>query len=231
MLHKPILTAGTAHRRLVPLGQGIGDPTGKGSRGSLPDQGVIEHQQIRTTRQHDIRLEGTLRRIKVGQGRPAGAGGGTQGNRDAGEVEATGQQFPCIENLATAGGDHGITRVIAMGGQVAPESLQIVLAAIELKLGRVRGQACMLQVGKQLSTNRSRGAAAAEQQRRIAEGSNLRKGLRPGTLSPQHRGRRDGVGRDGCGHQTLAPASWGVASARPLWRTTTFLFSSTSTSA
>ena len=109
LLHQAIAAVSAAHGSLVPLGQCISDSTGKGARWGLAHQSVIKHQQIGAAIEGDIPLKRPIRRVQIGQRGPAGAGGGTQRNGDAGQTEPMGQQLAGIEHFASACRNNRIT--------------------------------------------------------------------------------------------------------------------------
>jgi hypothetical protein len=165
LLDQAIARAATAHGGLIPLGHGIGDAAHQGPGRRLAHQGVVEHQQLGAALQCHVMAEGPLRRIHVGQGRPAGAGGRAGGNGDAGQIEAIGQQLAGIEHLAAAGGDH---RIAATAADLVGQAFQVGFAAVVLE-GRLQGGGPDRgQVVLQLLAQCAGGVTAAQEQRSAA---------------------------------------------------------------
>jgi hypothetical protein len=90
---------------------------------------VIEDKKIRTAIKGHIPFESTLRGIDVGESRPAGTGGGTQWNGDAGQGKAMGKQLAGVQHFSAPGSQNGVTAL-----RFSSHPLEILLTAVELKL-------------------------------------------------------------------------------------------------
>ena len=60
LLNQSVVAGATAYGGFVPLGHRIGDATGQGALRGLPNEAVVEHQQVRAARQRHIADEGPL---------------------------------------------------------------------------------------------------------------------------------------------------------------------------
>ena len=83
---------------------------------------MVEDQKIRAAIEADVPFKGTLGGINIRESGPTGAGGRTQRNSDAGQLEPVGQEFSCIKNFPTTGGDQGI---VAVGRDLCGKALQV----------------------------------------------------------------------------------------------------------
>jgi hypothetical protein len=151
---------------------------------------MVEDQQIGTAIQSHIRQEGTLGGVEIGEGRPARAGGGAGGNREAGQRQPLGQQLAGIEHLAAAAGEHGIRTPVG-GHGLQPAEIRLA-AVVTQHLGQ-GFEPRAAQVFQQPPPQRGGGSAASQQQRSPAERGDPRQGFPPGSFPPQHPGRGDGV--------------------------------------
>ena len=83
---------------------------------------MIEDQQVWAAIKADVPFKGAFGGINIRESGPTGAGGRTQRNSDAGQLEPVGQEFSCIKNFPTTGGDHGI---VAVGRDLCGKPLQV----------------------------------------------------------------------------------------------------------
>ena len=60
LLHQAIAAGATTHRRLVPLGHGVGDAACQGAGWGLADQVVVKDEQIWAAGQGHIAQKGTF---------------------------------------------------------------------------------------------------------------------------------------------------------------------------
>ena len=122
---------------------------------------MIENKQVRAVSEAMITLKGTIRAVQIRKGRPPGTGCRAQWNRDTGDFESVGQQFPTVENLATPCSDHSIAR---LSNKILLEPLKIKLTAIVLEILLEHSQTALIQLTTKLGSDRLRGLTPAKQQ-------------------------------------------------------------------
>ena len=122
---------------------------------------MIENQQIWAALESLITFKGAIRAVEIRECCPAGAGRGTQWNRDAGDFKPVGQEFPTVENLATTCGDHSIA---ALQDEIVLDPLKVQLTTIMFKILLKNLQTHGLEISADPGSERVCGLTPSEQQ-------------------------------------------------------------------
>ena len=92
---------------------------------------MIKNQQIWAALEALITFKGPIRAVKIREGGPAGAGCGTQWNRDTGDIKPVRQKLATVEDLAAPCRNHSIAGLPA---EIVLNPLKIQFTAIMFEI-------------------------------------------------------------------------------------------------